>query len=50
MRNENMERGRRRKPITKAPELVRSVKAGQVISASFGRETKVQAELWKRAS
>lgn len=51
LRNENPERKRKRKLVTRGPELVRSVKAGQgqVISATYSNENRMPAGIWKRA-
>ena len=51
LRNENIERKRKRKLVTRGPVLVRSVKAGQgqVISATFENESRTPASIWKRA-
>lgn len=51
LRNENTERKRKRKLVSRGPVLVRSVKAGQgqVISATFENETRTPAGFWKRA-
>lgn len=51
LRKENTERKRKRKIVTRGPELVRSVKAGQgqVISVTYNNETRTPAGIWKRA-
>ncbi|WP_158512991.1 hypothetical protein [Flavisolibacter tropicus] len=49
MRKENNENKRRRKVLNR-PTLVRSVKAGQALSATYSRETNTTssfASLWK---
>lgn len=51
LRNENTERKRKRKLVSRGPVLIRSVKAGQgqVISATYENETRTPADFWRRA-
>jgi len=49
LRNENTDRKRKRKLVSKGPMLVRSVKAGQAMSLSFNQERKANLSFWKNA-
>jgi hypothetical protein len=49
LRNENTERKRNRKLASRGPVLVRSVKTGSALSASFDNEKKAPTGFWKRA-
>jgi hypothetical protein len=47
LRNEHNDRKRKRKLVSRGPVLVRSVKAGQVISLSYNNERKSNIGIWK---
>lgn len=48
LRNENTEKRRKRKLVSRGPVLVRSVKAGGRMSAAFDNERKEPSGFWKR--